>query len=72
MNANELDIHRNFNDMNAQEFLKEEGINDVDEGCLHYVDDAEWINERILTKLMEDYHQAKLKLLGISGVSKTK
>jgi len=55
--------------MNAKEFLKKEGINEVDEGCLHYDDDAEWVNERILTELLEKYHQAKLKLLGIPDVS---
>ncbi len=55
--------------MNVKEFLKKEGINEVDEGCLHYDDNTEWINERILTKLIEEYHQAKLKLLGIPDVS---
>ena len=55
--------------MNTKEFLKQEGINEVDEGCLHYNDDAECVNERILTELLEKYHQAKLKLLGIPDVS---
>lgn len=63
-------MHRNFNDLKIETMELKEKI----ENYTHYITDQsenKWkvIETSDLEDLMESYHQAKLKLLGISGVS---
>lgn len=66
-------MHSNFNDlktktMTAKEYLLEIGFDDAHLPELFNNDDKSYYK---ITELMEEYHQAKLKLLGIGGVSGT-
>jgi hypothetical protein len=71
MAANGLAMHSNFNDlknrtMTAKEFIEKEALEyklaEYDEGGFVGID------ERLLEQKLEEYHQAKLKLLGIDVV----
>ena len=64
-------MQSNFNDlktktMTAKEFIEKEGLEyslaEYDEGGFLGID------ERLLEQKLEEYHQAKLKLLGIDSV----
>jgi hypothetical protein len=64
-------MHRNFNDlktktMTAKEYLLDIGFDNAHLPELFNNDDKSYYQ---ITELMEEYHQAKLKLLGIGGVS---
>lgn len=67
---NGLAMHSNFNDlktktMTAKEYLLDIGFDDAHLPELFNNDDKSYYQ---ITELMEEYHQAKLKLLGIGGV----
>ena len=64
-------MHSNFNDlktktMTAKEYLLDIGFDDAHLPELFNNDDKSYYQ---ITELMEEYHQAKLKLLGIGVVS---
>jgi len=63
-------MHSNFNvlktkTMTAKEYLLDIGFDDAHLPELFNNDDKSYYQ---ITELMEEYHQAKLKLLGIGGV----
>ena len=64
-------MHSNFNDlktktMTAKKYLLDIGFDDAHLPELFNNDDKSYYQ---ITELMEEYHQSKLKLLGIGGVS---
>lgn len=72
MHSNGVGKESNFNDlkdetMTAKEFIEKEGLEyslaEYDEGGFLGID------EHLLEQKLEEYHQAKLKLLGIGDVS---
>ncbi len=68
--TNGLAMHSNFNDLKTKTMSKEEILNQYE--SFHYTEDGcdeqHYYRDNVLMA-MEEYHQAKLKLLGIGVVS---
>lgn len=66
--------HRNFNDLKTKtmEEKEMEFFTDIMRKCGVNTEKHTWSELEDMAKAMETYHQAKLKLLGLHNVSKTK
>ena len=65
-------MHRNFNDLKTKTMEEKEMeiFTDIMRKCGVNTEKHTWSELEDMAKAMEEYHKAKLKLLGIGGVSK--